>query len=31
MRRAISGKIIGDYADTVGEVRTIAAGLSHSI
>lgn len=27
---SISGNIIGDYADTVGKVRTIAAGLSHN-
>ncbi len=27
---SVSGNIIGDYADTVGKVRTIAAGLSHN-
>lgn len=26
----VSGNIIGDYAETVGKVRTIAAGLSHN-
>ncbi|MGV2140408.1 oxidoreductase [Agrobacterium tumefaciens] len=27
---SVSGNIIGDYAETVGKVRTIAAGLSHN-
>lgn len=27
---SVSGNIIGDYAETVGKVRTIATGLSHN-